>query len=262
MPPPVRRRDPDVAQLAGGLHREERLQVLLPRDEVVDLEEVEFRNAPALPRLLDLRGPAVAGGDPDLVGREDLFRCCRACARPYPMTSCEEPYIGEESIRRPPSRKNARITSAEALRAATSSPTLNVIELPSPTSGSRSPEDGIARVRIEPRWAEAVRGLRTEAAPAAPIETSSERRLILGMAYLVGSKRMEQSGSFRGSRRKKRRSPKAPPGFHEADGVVTCRSSRPACPCSFRSSTPSSRCRPRPRRSSSSRRPRGTRKPG
>ena len=35
------------------------------------------------------------------------------------MTSCEEPYIGEESIIRPPASKKARMTSAQASRATT-----------------------------------------------------------------------------------------------------------------------------------------------
>ena len=73
--------------------------------------------------------------------------------RPYPITSCEEPYIGEESIRRPPSWKKARMTSAHESRPAASSPTLNVIQLPSPMSGSFSPVEGIGRVRSGPGWA-------------------------------------------------------------------------------------------------------------
>ena len=67
------------------------------------------------------------------------------------MTSCDEPYIGEQSIIRPPPAKNPRITSAQASRATGSLPTLNVIQLPSPTTGIASPLDGIGRVRIGPR---------------------------------------------------------------------------------------------------------------
>jgi hypothetical protein len=62
------------------------------------------------------------------------------------MTPCEEPYIGEESIMRPPAAKKARITSAQLSRAGLSLPTLKVIQLPSPTSGKASPLDGIGRV--------------------------------------------------------------------------------------------------------------------
>ena len=68
--------------------------------------------------------------------------------KPSPITGCEEPYIGEESIMRPPAAKNARITSVHEARATGSLPTLKVIQLPSPTSGIASPLDGMARVRI------------------------------------------------------------------------------------------------------------------
>ena len=62
------------------------------------------------------------------------------------MTACDEPYIGEESIIRPPARKNARMTAAHSSRSSGSSPTLKVIQLPSPTTGSCSPLEGIGRV--------------------------------------------------------------------------------------------------------------------
>lgn len=94
-----------------------------------------------------------------------------------PRTSCDEPYIGEESIRRPPPSRNARRTSVRALRAATSSPTLNVIQLPSPTSGSFSPLERIGRVRMGDRAAVGARGRRTETAPAVAREVRSVRRV-------------------------------------------------------------------------------------
>src|SRR6185295_2788455 len=99
---------------------------------------------------------------------------------PYPITSCEDPYIGEESIRRPPPSKNARMTSAQASRAAVSLPTLNVIQLPSPTTGRASPLEGIGRVRTGDPWAAADRGRRNDPAPAAASEASRVRRLIVG----------------------------------------------------------------------------------
>jgi len=67
--------------------------------------------------------------------------------RPWPITGCDEPYIGEESIIRPPAAKNARITSAQASRATGSLPTLKVIHVPSPTTGIASPVEGIGRAR-------------------------------------------------------------------------------------------------------------------
>src|SRR5215471_12202950 len=64
------------------------------------------------------------------------------------MVSCDEPYIGDESIIRPPASTKLRMTAAHASRAAGSSPTLNVIQLPRPTAGIASPVEGIGRVRI------------------------------------------------------------------------------------------------------------------
>jgi hypothetical protein len=67
-------------------------------------------------------------------------------ARPCPTTGCEEPYIGDESIIRPPASKNAFITSAHPSRAARSLPTLKVIQVPRPITGSASPVEGIGLV--------------------------------------------------------------------------------------------------------------------
>src|SRR5262245_42011812 len=64
------------------------------------------------------------------------------------MTSCDEPYIGDESIIAPPASRQLRTTSAQASLATGSSPTLNVIQLPRPMAGTCSPVDGIGRLRI------------------------------------------------------------------------------------------------------------------
>src|SRR5438552_5625211 len=69
------------------------------------------------------------------------------------------------------------MTSARESRAAGWAPTLSVIQLPRPTSGRRSPVDGIGRVRIAAPWADAVRGRKIEAAPAAARDESRARRL-------------------------------------------------------------------------------------
>ena len=96
---------------------------------------------------------------------------------PCPMTACDDPYMGEESIRRPPASKKARITSAQASRAAGSSPTLKVIQLPSPTMGTASPLDGIGLVRSGPCRVAPAEGRRSAArAPTAPREPNSMRR--------------------------------------------------------------------------------------
>src|SRR5690606_20667027 len=62
------------------------------------------------------------------------------------MVGCDDPYIGELSIMPPPASKKARTTSARASRAAGSLPTLNVIQVPSPTTGNGSPVEGMGRV--------------------------------------------------------------------------------------------------------------------
>ena len=52
--PPLRGRDAHVAQPALRLHGEQGREMLLPRQEVVHLEQVEPPDAPAGPGLLDL----------------------------------------------------------------------------------------------------------------------------------------------------------------------------------------------------------------
>src|SRR5262249_8776672 len=70
----LRGRDSDEAELAGLLHAEERLEMLLPGFDVVDLEEIEARDAPQLLGLGDLRGTLRAGRRPDFVGGEEFLR--------------------------------------------------------------------------------------------------------------------------------------------------------------------------------------------
>src|SRR6266496_1722944 len=92
------------------------------------------------------------------------------------MTSCDEPYIGDESITLPPASTKLRMTSVHASRATGSSPTLNVIQLPRPTTGSVSPVDGIGRVRIVRDWASAAEGRSAAHAPAAASVANTRRR--------------------------------------------------------------------------------------
>ena len=63
------------------------------------------------------------------------------------MTACEEPYIGDESIMRPPASKKARITSAQASRATAVVADVEGDPAAEPTSGTASPVDGIGRVK-------------------------------------------------------------------------------------------------------------------
>src|SRR5262249_2127219 len=78
---------------------------------------------------------------------------------------------------RPPAAKKLRITSAHEARATSSSPTLKVIQLPSPTAGNFSPVDGIGRVTTASVCATPVHGLKAAAALAAASEPSTLRRL-------------------------------------------------------------------------------------
>src|SRR5215207_5875864 len=77
-------------------------------------------------------------------------------ARPSPTTDCDDPYIGEESIKRPPLAKKLCMTSAREARASASSPTLKVIQVPRPTRGRASPDDGIGLVIIGPACARTI----------------------------------------------------------------------------------------------------------
>src|SRR5262249_38823822 len=71
---PFRGGDSYIADPAGGLHGEQRPQVLLPGEEIVDLQQIEARYAPESSGGFDLVRAAGTGGDPDLVGRKQARR--------------------------------------------------------------------------------------------------------------------------------------------------------------------------------------------
>src|SRR5215831_8414739 len=108
---------------------------------------------------------------------ENKFGGPLSLVRPYPITFWDEPYMGEESIRRPPESKKAPITCAQASRAIGSLPTLKVIQLPSPTAGSSSPVEAIGLSRTRACWEDASCGRNSGAAPIAAKMRSSRRRL-------------------------------------------------------------------------------------
>ena len=62
--------------------------------------------------------------------------------RPWPMVAWDEPYMGEESIMPPPASKKACMTAVRSASASALSPTLKVIQVPSPTTGMATPLDG------------------------------------------------------------------------------------------------------------------------
>src|SRR5215203_4758120 len=82
------------------------------------------------------------------------------------MVGCEEPYMGELSIIRPPASKKAAMTAVHSSFSLGSLPTLNVIQLPRPTTGSGSPVDGIGLVAGAPPCASTSHGSSTAAAVA------------------------------------------------------------------------------------------------
>src|SRR5262245_6094660 len=74
VPAPFRGGDPYIAEPAGGLHGEQRPQMPLPGEEIVDLQQIEARHAPEASGGFDLVRAAGTGGDPDLVGRKQARR--------------------------------------------------------------------------------------------------------------------------------------------------------------------------------------------
>src|SRR5688572_5738727 len=99
------------------------------------------------------------------------------------MTACDDPYIGDESIIRPPASKKARMTLVQLSRAAASSPTLKVIQLPRPTTGIASLLDGMRRVMIGPRACAALANGHSAVAalPARKCRSSSRRESVTGV---------------------------------------------------------------------------------
>src|SRR5207244_6288100 len=66
VPAPFRGGDPYIAQPAGGLHGEQRPQMLLPGEEIVNLQQIEARHAPESAGGFEVGRAAEAGRAPDL----------------------------------------------------------------------------------------------------------------------------------------------------------------------------------------------------
>src|SRR5437867_11946694 len=106
-----------------------------------------------------------------------------------PITSSARPYMGEESISRPPRSLNRRSTSASCAAcrwSAVRKSTSNVFQVPSPITGNCSLEDGIARVSIigdsPPACACAVAIGKSNPAVVPPITRVASRRVIFGLS--------------------------------------------------------------------------------
>ncbi|CAH2404523.1 conserved hypothetical protein [Mesorhizobium ventifaucium] len=94
--------------------------------------------------------------------------------------------MGEESIMRPPAAKKAAITSAHSSRSTGSSPTLKVIQVPSPTAGSISPEEGTARI-TGAGGAPGAAADNTRAAPEAAAAFTNVLRVMIIVCHLCTS---------------------------------------------------------------------------
>src|SRR5436190_3145776 len=123
-----------------------------------------------------------------LVAIKSESRKCNLAAS-SPMTPSAGPYIGEESITRPPRLTNRDITSSSCLLFSGVRLTSNTFQVPSPMTGSFSPEEGIARASILDDWVAACArnvGIcnSTPAAPA-PISLDASRRVRLRPGMLT-----------------------------------------------------------------------------
>ena len=79
-----------------------------------------------------------------LVAMKALSRVPAAASR-SPTTPSAAPYIGEVSITEPPASNSTLRTSASGARSSGLAPTSKVRQVPQPTTGSISPEEGILR---------------------------------------------------------------------------------------------------------------------
>src|SRR5690349_21244674 len=86
-----------------------------------------------------------------LVAMKSLSRKPSSAMR-SPATDSAAPYMGEESTTLPPAFENAASTSRNGARSAAPAPTLNTCQVPRPTAGSSSPEEGILRVMMVCAW--------------------------------------------------------------------------------------------------------------
>lgn len=87
----------------------------------------------------------------------------------------------------PPMSKKVCSTSMRWRRSAGSSPTLKVIQVPIPITGTSTPVEGIARFRTRPGCALATAGSRSRAPAVAAREARKVRRLIVADGWGTGN---------------------------------------------------------------------------
>src|SRR4051794_8573792 len=158
--------DADIADLSRRLHLPQGREMRLPIEQVVDLDQVQDRALHPLGRAPHLRDAGVAAAGP-YFGRENTRGLRPASATRSPVTSSARPYIGEESIIRPPGSVSCFNTARNGCRARSSAPASKTCQVPSPITGMASPEDGIGRVII-------VSAAMTFLLPASPKHANAE----------------------------------------------------------------------------------------
>lgn len=113
--------------------------------------------------------------------------------------------MGDESIMCPPASKKAATTSVHSSRRTGSSPTLNVIQVPSPMAGIASPEDKIVRVIGVPGAVSAHPGRAAAMPEAAAVCTNLLRVNIICQPqtkrHLARARRLPVSSSIRLAKR-------------------------------------------------------------
>ncbi len=114
-----------------------------------------------------------------LVARKSLSWIPSVSAR-SPITCSARPYIGDESITRPPSFTKSDKTSSSSFRLSGARSTSNVRHVPNPITGSFSPDEGIARINIlDDSFAARAAPLgRNNPAALAAIKRAASRRVI------------------------------------------------------------------------------------
>ena len=153
--------------------------MLVPGEQIVDLQQVEPWHAPEPAGGFDLRWATRAGRRPDLVGGEEAWRWLElgeAVADDVLRRAIHR--RGVDHVARPARRTRASPPRRHPARTG-SSPTLKVIQLPSPTRGRISPDEGMGFVRIAGDWPRTGGGGTTAATPAAKNLPRAARRLML-----------------------------------------------------------------------------------
>ena len=94
-----------------------------------------------------------------------------------PITCSARPYIGDESMTRPPSSTKRERTSSNWLRISAVRSTSKARHVPRPITGSFSPEQGMMRVSIVNESPSTLTG-KTRAAAVPPITFAASRRVM------------------------------------------------------------------------------------